>query len=272
MRQYNYRWVHWRQWRNRNNFGKREFGAIKKNNKMESKITFQYLSKSGFTFSVNPDIINDIEKLINEITTEMNAKKAEGKFICYISVPISPMGGGDFRTNNEIAAFIERNVTSIFGQDLWILNPAKYNLPKSAGGGDYMAIWSDILAGNNGNGEDLDMIYFIGPSDVWSFFGVSESDRIGNIRDWLKEKSKSDEHYNQIFNDEKRLRLFLRYYAIRGSAAYSKGAHDEWNIIASLNLKRSIGDDIAVYFNGSPIEPGDFDDSTDYGYQTNFQL
>lgn len=239
---------------------------------MESKITFQYLSKSGFTFSVNPDIITDIENLINQITLELNKKKEEGKFVCYISVPISPTGGGDFRTNNEIAGFVENKVLALFGEDLWVLNPAKYNLPKSAGGGDYMAIWSDILAGINGEGEDLDMVYFIGPNDVWNYFDISHTDRIVTLKNWLKKKAESDEHYKNIISDEQSLKSFLRYYAIRGSVAYSKGAHDEWNIITALNSKRSIGNDIAVYFDGRPIEPGDFDDSTDFGYQTNFHL
>ncbi len=60
-------------------------------------------------------------------------------------------------------------------------------------------------------------------------------------------------------------RLFLRFYGIRGSVAYSKGAHDEWNIVEALNARRSIGEDIAGYFDGRPIEPGDFFDVVDKG-------
>lgn len=234
---------------------------------MAHTVRIPYQSRSGVVFNIKPSLISHIEKLVDELSTEIDENKAKGKFFAYLSVPISNRGGGDFQTNTDMAASITSAVTNQFGDDLWVLNPAAYNLPKDARGGDYMAVWADVLAGRDGKGSDLDMVYFAGPSDVWSFFGATGPDRLGTIANWLDEKAKHSEAYKKIATDPIQRRRFLRYYGIRGSAAYSKGAHDEWNIVVAFNRYREIGEDIAIYFDGAPIEPGDFDDDTDGGYE-----
>lgn len=234
---------------------------------MGAKITFRYQSKAGATFNVKPAMVGDIEALIDQVRTEIDKNKSKGKFICYLSVPISPRGGGDFETNMTMASHIADRVRRKFGKHLWILNPAAYDLPKEASGGDYMAVWADVLAGSDGRGEGFDMVYFVGPNDVWDFFGATRANRLGRVEQWLIKKAGGDSRYKEILDDNELRRNFIRYYGIRGSTAYSKGAHDEWNIVSRLNLERAIGDDIAVYFDGQPIEPGDYDDTTDAGYQ-----
>ncbi|MCA9272820.1 MAG: hypothetical protein KDA31_07230 [Phycisphaerales bacterium] len=232
-----------------------------------SQITFRYESRCGAVFNVTPGLVDDIGQLIGTVTTEIKKQRDANHFIGYLSVPISPRGGGNFHTNIAMASHITAHVQKQFGEQLWILNPAAYNLPKIAKGGDYMAVWADILAGEDGRGDDFDMLYFAGPSDVWRFFGATGDDRIGSILAWLRNQSKTDPRYRDISDDKDLRNKFLKYYGLRGSAVYSKGAHDEWNVATLLNSKRQIGDDIAIYYNGIPIEPGDYDDGTDSGYE-----
>ena len=234
---------------------------------MKSTIKFIYESKSGLEFKVQPELVPEIEKLTNIISETIYKHKKNGEFIAYLSVPISPRGGGDFKTNVEITKAVAKNIVKQFGSKLWVLNPSEYQLPEIAGGGDYMAIWSDILAGDNGRGDDFDLIYFLGPNDVWSFFSATGEDRIGTIENWLLEKSNTDRNYLEIMDDNKKKNNFLKFYGIRGSVAYSKGAHDEWNLISFLNSKRPIGENISIYFDGKPIEPGDYSDLTEAGYE-----
>lgn len=234
---------------------------------MSSKITFRYQSRSGALFNVTPAMTEAIDELIDKVITEVNHHKSTGRFIGYLSVPISSRGGGDFETNTNMASAIADRVGKDFGKLLWVLNPAAYDLPKGATGGDYMAVWADVLAGVKGGGDDFDLVYFVGPNDVWNYFGASGADRLGVIEKWLETKAASDNRYKSILEDANHKSKFLRYYGLRGSAAYSKGAHDEWNIVTALNAKRAIGNDIAIYFDGTPIEPGDYGDKTDAGYQ-----
>jgi hypothetical protein len=235
---------------------------------MAAKILFQYQSTSGATFGVSPSLVPDIEKLIDQVRAEIAEKRAAGHFVGYLSVPVSSKSGGDFATNIALAAQVTERVQREFGSRLWLLNPAAYDLPNGAGGGDYMAAWSDVLAGADGSGSDFDLVYFVGPSDVWQFFGVGEFDRLGTIAAWLKKRAASDPAYKAIEDDPVLRTRFLRYYGLRGSVIYSKGSHDEWNIVVAINTKRAIGNEVAVYFDGLPVEPGDYQTSVNAGYQT----
>lgn len=235
---------------------------------MSTKILFQYQSTSGATFNVSPELVGDIAQLTDEVRAEIAAKRAAGCFVGYLSVPVSSKSGGDFRTNTDMAASINERVQREFGAQLWLLNPAAYSLPKTAQGGDYMAVWSDVLAGADGAGMDFDLAYFVGPSDVWKFFAVGDQDRLGTIEKWLTVRASTDAAYKAICDDPGMRQRFVRYYGLRGSTIFSKGAHDEWNIVVALNEKRQIGEDIAVYFDGRPVEPGDYRDGVDAGYQT----
>ena len=238
---------------------------------MASKISFQYLSRCGVPFSVTPELTNEINELIANASAEIEKQVSVGKFIAYLSIPISSRGGGDFRTNAEMSKHITQNVRATFGEKLWILNPALYSLPEGATGGDYMAAWADVLSGENGLGDHLDMVYFVGPNDVWSFFGVKEGNRLGRIDEWLTERAAKDPHYKKIAEDDKLRKAFIRFYGLRGSVVYSKGCHDEWNIITAINTKRPVGNDIVVYFDGVPIEPGDYRDSIAPGYEARME-
>jgi hypothetical protein len=235
---------------------------------MTAKILFQYRSLVGATFNVSPALVPDVEALIDKVRADIATQQSAGRFIGYLSVPVSSKSGGDFRTNIAMAAHVTQRVRTEFGQQLWLLNPAAYDLPKVATGSDYMAVWADVLAGADGSGSDFDLAYFVGPTDVWAFFGVGAQDRLGAIEVWLAAKAAADADYKKIYDDPDLRKKFIRYYGLRGSTIFSKGAHDEWNIMLTLNAKRAIGEDIAVYFDGKPVEPGDYQDRVDAGYET----
>ena len=67
--------------------------------------------------------------------------------------------------------------------------------------------------------------------------------------------------------DAAKRQAFLRYYALRASSAYSSGAHDEWNIFVRINRKRSLGDQIAVFFDGRPASPAEMEMDIAPGYE-----
>jgi hypothetical protein len=235
---------------------------------MAGKLAFQYRSLAGATFSVSPSLVTDVEMLIDRVRGEITTNRAAGRFIGYVSVPVSSKSGGDFQTNTNLAEHVTQYVMREFGNKLWLVNPAAYNLPKTATGGDYMAVWADVLAGTDGLGSDFDLAYFVGPSDVWRYFGAESEARLDKIESWLADKSRVSPAYKAIYEDAGSRQKFIRYYGLRGSTIFSKGAHDEWNIVLGLNAKRAIGDYIAVYFDGKPIEPGDYQATVAVGYET----
>lgn len=230
-----------------------------------SKFSYQYETTAGFIFVVNPDLKEAIALLTKKVRSQIEDAKKQDKYIGYLSIPVSKRGGGDFDTNIEMGKAVATRVNHLFGEKLWLLNPGAYNLGKDAKGGDYMAVWADVLAGFDGKGNDFDLVYFVGPNDVWPFFGAESTNKIGAVEGWLDRMASESKHYKCIAEDPENRKNFIRYYALRGSTAYSKGAHDEWNIIIELNKHRPIGKDIAVFYDGAPIEPGDFDDRTDRG-------
>ena len=60
---------------------------------------------------------------------------------------------------------------------------------------------------------------------------------------------------------------FVRYYALRASSAYSKGAHDEWNIFVKINRQRTLGEQIAMFFDGRPASPAEMEVEVSPGYE-----
>jgi len=62
-------------------------------------------------------------------------------------------------------------------------------------------------------------------------------------------------------------REFVRYYALRASAAYCSGARDEWNIFVRINRKRALGEQIAMFFDGRPASPAEMETEIAPGYE-----
>lgn len=238
-----------------------------------SKEVDVYKTSSGLCFEVQEVFKPSIKRLISEIRTKLEAQIEAGKFVAYLSVPISGRGGGHFQTNVEIAKHTAVRLRAKFGNMLWVLNPAEYNLGgiqgKRAGGGDYMAVWGDVLGGIKGSGASFDIVYFLGPRDVWSFFGSNGIGVLNHISDWAAQRSKVDKKFADFISNQENRKKFLRFYGLRAATTFSKGASDEWNLFQQLNSSREIGEDIAIYFDGNAVEISDFSDHTKAGYAVN---
>lgn len=169
-------------------------------------------------------------------------------------------------------------------------------LPRPVGG-DYMRMWTKVLVEDDGRnaGYNFDAFYFLGPTDVRAFFtrggavtvtaGIEEyfARKFTFDPDFRKEYTKPGPNWELAVeaNDEESLKekdrreewelarkRFFRFYAIRASANFSLGCHDEWNIFRLINERRleltrnddlpngNVGEVLAGFFDGKQIDPG----------------
>lgn len=154
-------------------------------------------------------------------------------------------------------------------------------------GGDYMRMWTKVLVEdfylndekrrNKNRGGLFDTYYFLAFSDMWDFFtkGGATTVTVG-VEEYFSRKFSMDPEFRSFFssstNWEKLRKEFFRFYAVRGSADFSKGCHDEWNIWFELNKMRmsdpdyGLGEQIAGYFDGKQIDPGSSENRITQGY------
>lgn len=289
----------------------------------------------------------DWQRLFDEqiklVKRDMLRAKMEDRLIIYLSCPISARGGGYSGTNVDVARSIERRLFSIWGEGIWILNPAQYQMESKAGtglmnrhaeylnidledlirstglptGGDYMRMWTKVLVENEeqvgprkvpaklaNTGQFFDAYYFVGPSDVQAMFLAGGETLTSGIYEYFARKCTHDADFCDDFHivgiqwerldgnaqrspDQIELRNrwqmlrndFFRFYALRASANYSLGSHDEWLIFQKLNeLRRNrrssfdgrevggIGDQIAGFFDGRQIDPASTELTVSKGY------
>ena len=130
-----------------------------------------------------------------------------------------------------------------------------------------MVMWTRVLGGDDGAGRDIDMVHFTGPEDMRAFFGCGADDVTGCLERWLMSRTAGDPALRRVADDPEARRAFVRYYAMRASAAYSAGAHDEWNIVVRINRKRALGDQIAVFFDGRAVPPSAMETEIVPGYE-----
>jgi len=174
-------------------------------------------------------------------------------------------------------------------------------LPRPSGG-DYMRMWTKVLVEDDGEephqGRDFDAFYFIGPTDVRHFFtrggavnvtaGIEEyfSRKFAIDPDFRDYYSRGGIQWDRSWTDRKEPKKrpadqqalvdgweaarkdFFRFYAVRASANFSLGCHDEWNIFRMINetrlketaTKKYQGGDtgimLAGFFDGRQIDPG----------------
>src|SRR6266567_2019439 len=226
----------------------------------------------GMKYCTDPAFDGVIAAQVQRIRQDTRAQRQAGKLVVYASTPISPRGGGHVETNLEIAASVKARLEKEYGAAVWVLDPGRYQLPdvggKAAGGAEYMVMWTAVLAGDDGMGRDFDMVHFTGPLDMRSFFGCGRDDVTGCLDRWLTARAAVDEKLRRaVAADGARRHAFLRYYALRASSAYSSGAHDEWNILVRINRKRSLGDQVAVFFDGRPASPAEMEADVSPGYE-----
>jgi len=158
-------------------------------------------------------------------------------------------------------------------------------------GGDYMRMWTRVLVEDSylkdeqrrskNLGGLFDAYYFLSPSDIWDFFSKSGATTVtAGVEDYFSRKFTVDpefrNHFSAPFRDkqgeilngnkkeiewEHRRKEFFRFYAVRASANFSMGCHDELNIWVELNRKRlhdknyGSGEQIAGFFEGKQVSP-----------------
>jgi hypothetical protein len=227
----------------------------------------------GSIYAVDPHFDKSIAERIALARQHLREQRKAGKFTAYLSVPISPRGGSWQPTNVEITGFTKQRLEAKHGGTVWFLNPCEYQLFKVDGrepeGGEFLYMWTEILAGEDGRGSGFDMVYFLGPSDVSMFFakyqraGELLNDSIHRYVDLQTDAA----FRREIAGNPERLLAFRRFYQLRASVAWSKGAHDEWNIFVRINKKRGVGEQIPIYFDGRAVSPAEMETEIAPGYE-----
>jgi len=207
------------------------------------------------------DNIGRVRKLIVD-------QKTQRKAIGYMSIPLSTAGGSYYGVNVDVAKDTKDSIERRLGQrSAWILNPAiEGNLPRGASGADYMYMWTKILEGRSGLGEDFDFIYFVGPSEFARFFGLTGAADMERIEAYFDDRFAKDPDFKTAVEQGKVSKTaFRNYYGLRASVSFSYGSHDEWNIARLLNEHRrgstdfGIANQLPVLFDGRAATPGNFE-------------
>ncbi len=213
-----------------------------------------------FCYCVDPGLRDTIDRRIVYIRNLVAAQRAQGKSTGYMSIPLSTVGGGYYGVNVKVAAEVKQHVEDRLGRAAaWLLNPGAPDiaLPSTASNADYMLMWTNVLAGRSGLGEDFDFVYFVGPSAFARHFGLDGHGDMEKIDAYYDALAKTDPGVLTV--DKKR---FREYYALRAAVSFSFGSHDEWNIVRAINERRRNSKDyglskqLPVWFDGQAVAPG----------------
>jgi hypothetical protein len=232
-------------------------------------------TKIGICYCVSSEIKPAIEEKIARFRVLIAEQHKAGKSVGYLSVPLSPAGGGYFNINAEVAEKAKQAIEKRFGAEfVWVLNPgmAESNLPKSASGADYMLMWTSILEGVDGLGQDFDFVYFAGPQDFARLFELDGTGDMAKIDQYFDRRAKSDPEFDKAVKAGLTKTAFRNYYALKASSAFSRGAHDEWNIIRVINERRrtdpklGVPNQLPVLFDGRGVPAADAETVVSEGY------
>jgi hypothetical protein len=223
-------------------------------------------------YCVDSDFNSEIAANVVKLRHLLGEARKAGKLTGYISVPISGRGGGYLPLNLEVATSVKRVLEDRFGTDsFFALSPGTPEatlgrLPtpsggtKSASGSEYMSMWTEVLAGVNGRGEDFDLVYFVGPSNVAQALRLTGHGDLQNLHKYVKDHA-DDPSFRASIIDKGLENDFVAYYGFRGSVTMSYGSHDEWNIFQRINSRRradplyGFSRQVAVYFDGRSVDP-----------------
>lgn len=220
-------------------------------------------------YCVNDDFRPLIEEKVKFFRALIAEQRSAGKAIGYISVPLSTLGGGYFDVNAEVSLAAKKRVEARFGDsNAWTLNPGSkesdLTLPSGARGtnDDYMLMWTKIIEGTSGMGDDFDFVYFVGPSDFGAVFGLTGTSDMDKITTYFDDRLGKDAPLKREVDRGRVTRnTFRNYYALKASVTFSNGAHDEWNIFRQLNDRRradakyGVANQIPMLFDGKSVAP-----------------
>lgn len=224
-------------------------------------------------YRIDPDFKDGIAKQVAIIRKEIEAQREAGKFIAYLSTPLSGKGGGNRDVNVEMARFMKTRVEARYSGRVWVLDPSAFDLPaignKHAGGSEYMSMWTAVLAGDNGLGSDFDLFVITGPTDMREYFAQKApdvtTDIFGALDKWIDIRSSEDSGFKKWISQPAVRKGFMKFYALRASAAFSLGAHDEWNVVALVernireNVDLGIPEQIPVVFDGRSLSTAEME-------------
>jgi hypothetical protein len=231
-------------------------------------------TKIGICYCVSAELKPAIETKVALFRQRAADARKAGKAVGYLSVPLSPAGGGYMKLNFEVAEAAKAAIEKRFGGDfVWVLDPgtADANLPKGSGA-DYMLMWTSILEGRDGLGEDFDFVYFAGPQDFARVFELDGSADMARIDQYFDKRLKSDPDLEKAMQGGLTKSAFRNYYALKASSAFSRGAHDEWNIIRLINERRrndsrlGMSNQLPVLFDGRAVPAADSESAVSEGY------
>ncbi|WFU80318.1 hypothetical protein QA645_38445 [Bradyrhizobium sp. CIAT3101] len=233
-------------------------------------------TQSGTCFCVNADLLPAIQERVTTIRARLSSERTTGKATGYISIPISTLEGSYLKVNLDVASDVKQRLETKFGANsLWMLNPGEksWTLPDGAGGADYMLMWTRVLEGAAGDGSDFDFVYFTGPDDFKRGLRLADTDVMAQLEAEYDKRAADDPQIKVVDK-----RLFRNYYALRASVAFSLGSHDEWNIVRGINERRrhagpaAIARQWAVWFDGQPVSPSQYETQAAPGYAGNCPL
>ena len=232
-------------------------------------------SKIGICYCFNDDHRQAITERVQRFRALIAEQRKAGKSVGYLSVPLTSAGGGNFDINKEVAARAKQAIEARYGADyVYVLNPGmpEADLPRGAGGADYMVMWTALLEGEDGLGNDFDFVYFAGPNDFARYFGFDGSNDGAKLDAYYDARVKANPAFAKAAEGGLTKAVFRRYYAFRASATVSRGAHDEWNIFRLVNERRradpKLGapSQIPVLFDGHGVNPSDLEAPVSEGY------
>ena len=230
-------------------------------------------TKIGICYCVRTDLQPVIQARIAHFRQLAADARKSGKAVGYLSVPLSPTGGGYMKLNFEVAAAAKAAIEKRFGPDfVWVLDPGSAEPLPNGSGADYMLMWTEVLEGPSGLGEDLDFVYFAGPQDFGRVFGLDGNADMAKIDQYFDKRIKSDPDLEKAVQGGLTKSAFRKYYGLKASSTVSKGAHDEWNIIRIVNERRrndpklGVGNQLAVFFDGQGVPAAHVEAAVSEGY------
>lgn len=233
-------------------------------------------------FRVHDAIAPQVEANIASVRDEVKRQRAAGHLIAYLSTPIGGRGGGYTPLNLQISKFLGTALTKRYGPRLWVLTPDSPKKLESVGDaepddGDYMYMWTQILAGDAGQGTPFDLLAIAGPSDFRNFFGHPELPALAAVEKRLQALQVSDAEFRKRTSTPEAFREALSYYGLRASGAMSLGSHDEWNIFAKMNQQRRESNDdqglhqtyrqIPVLYDGRSLSTSELEKTVSPGFE-----